>query len=133
MHLLLKKLFVTKSTREITLSWLASFLQLNEGRTAINVKDPQLPQLSMRFATDGLYGVWYFPFRFFRSFTHFLFSRLMNLLHVLLLFCQPFLDPKAGKISSIQSAYLASPRIKNSEKRMLSVPSSPANSTASCN
>ena len=55
MHLLLKKLFVTKETKEVTLNWVATILQLNDARVGLNFADSLAYEMNMMLSTDGMY------------------------------------------------------------------------------
>jgi len=83
-HGVVKKLFVDKELKEPTLSWVGAFLQLNDTRANINPVDPLSFEINLVLSTDGF---------------------MIFLLEILLNFCKPFMDPKAPKVSMIQSTY----------------------------
>lgn len=83
-HAVFKKLFLSPKNKEIALNWISSLLQLNEARTDLNSRDPLSYEMRlMVLSEDGF---------------------LINLSHVLLKFCDPFLD-KPDKFNMISEFF----------------------------
>jgi hypothetical protein len=81
------------------LTWISTVLQLNDSRVTLNASDPLNYEMSLMLSTDGF---------------------LINVTRVLLEFCRPFLDPKAGKISFVNAQYvLQTPRYDFSKQPRL--------------
>lgn len=86
-HAVLKKLLVTKETKEGAISWLTALLQLNDARVGLLASDPLYQEMQLLLSTDGF---------------------LLNVVNVCLLFCKPFLDPKLGKVQLINPSFCQS-------------------------
>eukprot|EP01117_Protostelium_nocturnum_P005529 TRINITY_DN1996_c0_g1_i3.p1 TRINITY_DN1996_c0_g1~~TRINITY_DN1996_c0_g1_i3.p1 ORF type:complete len:1038 (-),score=359.79 TRINITY_DN1996_c0_g1_i3:65-3178(-) len=99
-HALLKKIFTTdKEAKEFGLQWIALALQLNDARCGVSISDQLFVETSLFLSSDGF---------------------MVNLVDLLLRFCGPFLDLKAGKFKLIQSAYCnVSPRFDWSKQTKL--------------
>lgn len=98
-HSILKQLLLLKQrpeAKELTMQWLTNLLQLNDARLSLNLNDPLFMEMSFILSTDGF---------------------ILNLISILIKFCQPFVDPKVDKLSSVELGYLSSSKRFNFTKQ----------------